>query len=114
MSNHATISLFDQEPYERTFKAIILDARDDLLALDRTMFYPAGGGQPGDSGTLRLKAGSVRVVETFRDEVNRSLIWHRVTMPIEGGVIGDAVDGAIDWEQRYDTNVLESKFTSMR
>ncbi|MEM5345147.1 alanyl-tRNA editing protein [Paraburkholderia azotifigens] len=99
MSEIATTSLFDQEPYERTFRASIIEVKEDLIALDRTLFYPAGGGQPGDSGELRTKQGSMRVVETFRDAVNRSLIWHRVDNSSE--TVGDAVDGAIDWEPRY-------------
>ena len=66
MPNFATIPLFDHDAYARSFSATVLDVRDDLIALDRTMFYPAGGGQPGDSGFLQLKSGTARVVETGR------------------------------------------------
>lgn len=101
MSNTGTIALFDHEPYEREFSAKVIEVRDDLVALDRTLFYPTGGGQPGDSGAFRSKHGTVRVLETFRDAVNRSLIWHRVATSSEAQGIGDIVEGSIDWEPRY-------------
>jgi len=102
MSNLATTPLFDHDAYAHNFSATVLEARDDLIALDRTMFYPSGGGQPGDSGLLHLKSGTARVVETFRDDANRAVIWHRVSTPSEAVDVGGAVDGAIDWEPRYE------------
>ena len=76
----------------RSFTATVTTVDGDRVALDRTAFYPTGGGQPHDTGTL---AGA-RVVEVRKegDEV-----WHA----LEGVVpdVGDTVTGEIDWERRY-------------
>ena len=67
------------------------------MALDRTAFYPTGGGQPHDTGTLEVLAG-VRAVVSVRKEGD--LVWHQ----LEGGEIpevGDPVSGTLDWERRH-------------
>ncbi len=74
-----------------------------LVAFDRTLFYPAGGGQPGDTGFITHANGSrARVVETHRDDTDRSLIWHRLEGDIETLAVGLTVTGDVDWEVRYD------------
>jgi misacylated tRNA(Ala) deacylase len=66
----------------------------DRIALDRTAFYPTGGGQPHDDGTL----GGVRVDDVVMDG---PVAWHHVVGPhsIQGG---DEVEGEIDWGRRHD------------
>jgi misacylated tRNA(Ala) deacylase len=97
-----TISLFDHEPYERSFHAAVVEVKDDLVALDRSLFYPSGGGQPGDLGMLNIEGErTFRVIETFRDEVDRSLIWHRLETPVDPRQCGGAISGEIDWDLRY-------------
>ena len=74
-----TRALFDEAPYQRTFTARVLAVSDQGVALDQTLFYPTGGGQPGDQGHLLLPDGSVvAVVGTQRDPLLRSMIWHQL------------------------------------
>jgi misacylated tRNA(Ala) deacylase len=54
------------DAYATTTKAEVLEVRDEGVVLDRTVFYPRGGGQPGDTGLLAWDAGSVQVVDTVR------------------------------------------------
>ncbi|HZQ83844.1 MAG TPA: alanyl-tRNA editing protein, partial [Acidimicrobiales bacterium] len=66
---------------------------EDRLALDRTVFYPTGGGQPHDTGTL----AGLRVTGVGKEGEQ---VWHTV----EGGpvpVVGDEVAGEIDWDRRH-------------
>ena len=66
--------------------------------LDRTVFYPNGGGQPGDQGVLRTTAGDVTIVDTLK---GANGIRHA---PVEGADLlaaGSQVTCAIDWARRY-------------
>jgi misacylated tRNA(Ala) deacylase len=99
-----TEPLFDRQPYLREAKGRVIAARADAIALDRTIFYPAGGGQPGDRGIVR-SATSERfmVVDTSRDRDDRALIWLHLDRPLDAGMAcGDEVATELDWERRYD------------
>ena len=85
--------LYLRDAYLTRFTATVTAVEGDRVALDRTAFYPTGGGQPHDTGVL----GGLRVtdVRTQGDEV-----WHTV----EGGAppaVGDEVEGNVDWERRH-------------
>jgi misacylated tRNA(Ala) deacylase len=90
--------LYLRDAYLTSFTATVVDVRsgDDAVAieLDRTAFYPTGGGQPHDTGTL---AG--RPVVDVRKEGQR--VWH--TLAGEGLVptVGDTVSGEVDWSRRH-------------
>ena len=88
-----TERLYYNDSYERAFEARVIGAEDGgrKIYLDRTAFYPASGGQPGDYGTLN----GIRVVEVV-DEEER--IAHVVESPLEA----QRVRGAIEWERRFD------------
>src|SRR5919205_544560 len=90
-----TERLFYDDPYLTTFEArVIARATRDgrpVVALDRTAFYPEGGGQPGDRGSL----DGVRVVDTQEDA---NLVWHL----LDGTLEEDDVTGAIGWPRRFD------------
>jgi misacylated tRNA(Ala) deacylase len=62
------------------------------VALDRTVFYPTGGGQPYDTGTL----GGAAVTEVRKEE---DLVWHTLDGPVPA--VGERVHGEIDWSRRY-------------
>jgi misacylated tRNA(Ala) deacylase len=87
-----TSGLFLHDAYLRDFTAVVVDVRDRAVVLDRTAFYPTGGGQPHDTG--RLDEAAVVDVRKADD-----VIWHTV----EGLVpaVGSTVQGEIDWERRY-------------
>ena len=63
-----------------------------LVTLDRTAFYPEGGGQPADHGVL----GGVTVTDVHEKD---GVIFHTCSGPVE---IGAAVEGSIDWTRRFD------------
>jgi misacylated tRNA(Ala) deacylase len=66
------------------------------VALDRTAFYPGGGGQPNDEGTL---ADGARTWKVTRVRKAGADVWHELDS--EPPVVGTSVRGAIDWERRY-------------
>lgn len=93
-----------RDPYVREFEATVERALDDRVVLDRTHFYPTGGGQPHDTGVLRAEDGSGdrwRVVDVEK----RDTIYH--TLEPQGETDAPApgpdtlVAGEIDWERRY-------------
>lgn len=98
-----TRPLFDELPYQHTFTARVLAVSALGVALEQTLFYPQGGGQPGDQGHLLLPDGSaVAVVDTQRDPLLRAIIWHQLE---EGSLVdiqaGMELQGCLDWERRY-------------
>jgi misacylated tRNA(Ala) deacylase len=85
--------LYLRDAYATHFSATVTDVRDDAIALDATLFYPTGGGQPHDTGVL----AGLQVVEV-RKEGND--VWHRVEgSPLPS--VGDTVDGDVDWDRRH-------------
>src|SRR5437867_6664699 len=91
-----TERLFQRDSYLKTFDARVTAVRPDGVVLDRTAFFPAGGGVLGDTGMLTGPAGSVPVVETVEDDGG---VLHRLERPGLG--VGDAVRGELDWPRRY-------------
>ena len=69
-------------------------------ALDGTVFYPEGGGQPADRGTLTLPDGATLNVTDVHE--HDGILWHSVDALPESAVPGTAVSGCIDWEWRFD------------
>jgi misacylated tRNA(Ala) deacylase len=95
----ATDPLFSTDAYLRSFEADVVevDAGKRLVALSRTAFYPGGGGQPHDVGTLRWDGGEAAVTAV---RSSGPLIWHE----LEGGDLPDPraeVEGDLDWERRH-------------
>ncbi len=90
-----TKKLFYDLPNEVEFEAMVLDYFDGMVVLDQTLFYPEGGGQPSDTGTLVTSESMVRVEEATKVG---EVILHRVT----GGPLkrGERVKGMVDEERR--------------
>ena len=88
--------LFRDDAYLRSCSATVVALHGDAVELDRTVFYPVGGGQPGDSGRL----GALRVADTRKSEDGE-----RVLHIVEPGAAlpqpGTPVEAKIDWERRY-------------
>lgn len=92
--------LFQQDAYLRACEARVVEADPEGVVLDRTVFYPLGGGQPGDTGVLRSADGRQwRVVDTRKGEAGR--ILHKLENDIAPPAVGDPVEAVIDWERRY-------------
>lgn len=92
-----TEALYYQDAYLQTFSATVLSCTEGKkglfsVVLDRTAFYPEGGGQPGDTGTLN----DIPVVDTRE---SGETIVHLCESPIEPGTV---VTGQIDWARRFD------------
>jgi misacylated tRNA(Ala) deacylase len=84
------------DPYAREFAAVVVATDGAWCALDRTAFYPGGGGQPPDRGTVEID-GAPAVVEDVRaDDDGR--VWHRLDRATSAGA---PVRGAIDWSWRH-------------
>ena len=93
----ATELLYLRDAYLREFDATVVDVRDDAVALDRTAFYPTGGGQPHDDGALRDERGDERAVTDVRKEGD--LVWH--TLDGAAPAVGSTVHGTVDWDRRH-------------
>ena len=93
--------LFRDDAYRRSCNARVVAIADGAIELDATVFYPAGGGQPGDSGELRLADGSrVRIADTRKSEPGERVLHVAepgVTLP----AVGALVEASIDWERRH-------------
>lgn len=87
--------LFRDDPYVRSCRATVVAVRDNVIELDRTVFYPTGGGQPGDTGRI----GALRVVDTLKGEGESVL--HAVEPGAALPAVGTSVEAEIDWERRH-------------
>lgn len=87
------------DAYLKEFDATISVVNGDQVALDRTAFYPRGGGQPSDQGVLRVSSENepYRVLEVKKQAGE---VWHRLDRAATFAV-GAAAQGSIDWERRY-------------
>lgn len=100
-----TQKYYEADAYRREADAVILAAEPDgrgggRLALDGTVFYPEGGGQPADHGTLTLPDGARLTVTDVHEQ--GGVIWHRVDALPDTAAPGTAVTGRIDWAWRFD------------
>ena len=94
---HATKRLYRDDPYLAEFDATVVNIvevdGERALVLDRTAFYPGGGGQPPDAG--RIGGAEVSTMLEQGEEIIH-------VVPAFGGKQGEAVSGIIDWDRRYD------------
>ena len=92
----STELLYLDDAYRRSVRSEVTAVDGDRVALDRTVFYPTGGGQPHDTGVLRGPAGASQVVEVRKQGPD---VWHTVEGPLPA--VGDQVEGEVDWERRH-------------
>lgn len=97
-----TERLYYRDPYLREFTARVIARREmdghPAVALDRTAFYPTGGGQPNDTGVLN----GIPVTDVVAEDGG---IWHLLGDEQPGQVglaVGDEVVGVLDWDRRFD------------
>lgn len=94
----ATDPLYHQDSYIRTFEARVVGVEGAAVALDRTAFFPGGGGQLADQGALiwegqRLPLSGL----SKRDDV----VWHALEAGAATPPVGADVTGELDWDFRY-------------
>lgn len=93
-----TEELFREDSYLKSCTAKVVSAGLDGVVLDRTVFYPTGGGQPGDSGTMTTGAGSLAITNTVKGEAG---ILHVLEEGAALPAAGEDVEVALDWDRRY-------------
>ncbi len=92
----STELLYLHDAYRQVFTATVVEVDGNRVRLDRTAFYPTGGGQPHDTGMLAGDAGDALVAEVVKQGPDA---WHT----LEGAVpaVGAVVTGTLDWERRH-------------
>jgi misacylated tRNA(Ala) deacylase len=93
--------VFRDDSYARSCPARVIGADGRGIRLDRTVFYPTGGGQPGDTGTLRLASGlAIAIVDTLKGDAPDEVIH----VPAPGSAVpepGVELVAEIDWRRRH-------------
>ncbi|MEO0720392.1 MAG: alanyl-tRNA editing protein, partial [Pseudomonadota bacterium] len=97
----STQALFRDDAYLRECEAKVLGVNDrGGVILDRSVFYPMGGGQPGDVGVLRWDGGETPIATTVKGEAPDEIVH----VPAEGAVVpqvGAEVEAVLDWPTRH-------------
>jgi len=96
-----TEELFREDSYLQSCEATVTAAGEGDIVLDRTVFYPMGGGQPGDTGLLRAADGrEVAIANCYKDRDSGD----HLHIPAEGApalAVGDTVTAEVDWQRRH-------------
>jgi misacylated tRNA(Ala) deacylase len=95
----ATERLYLHDDHALTAHATVVARADDSLAFDRSCFYPGGGGQPADTGTIALSGGATLAVTGIRAEPDGRL-WHLTDAPPPADAVGQAAALQVDGTRR--------------
>jgi misacylated tRNA(Ala) deacylase len=101
LARPATELIYATDAYRAQFDSEVID-RDETehaVALAATAFFPTGGGQPHDTGTLQLPSGPVAVTSVSHD--HGGVVWHTLFGGAELPDLGTSVSGVVDWDRRY-------------
>ncbi len=94
-----TEELFRKDSYVRECDAAVTAVDGRAVTVQRTVFYPLGGGQPGDTGSMSWPAGKARIADTRYGETGD--ILHLVDEGCPLPAVGDNVHLELDWDRRY-------------
>lgn len=94
-----TEQLFREDSYLKECDAVVVTVDDNAIVLDRTVFYPMGGGQPADTGTIHWDGGSATVIDTRYGD--GGAIRHIVAADAARPQAGGQVHVSIEWDRRY-------------
>ena len=95
-----TDRVFHADSYARQCDTVVTRSEPGIVELERTVFYPTGGGQPGDRGVLILEDGSrLTVIDTIKGE--GEAIVHRIADDALVPAPGTRLQAEIDWERRH-------------
>ena len=92
--------IFRRDAYAVRCQATVVAADERGLVLDRTVFYPTRGGQPGDTGTLRLGGAEIRLIDTIKGDGLDSVI-HVAEAGASLPAVGSTVEVEVDWDRRF-------------
>src|SRR3954469_8073420 len=91
--------LFRHDAYLKEADAIVTAQDERGVRLDRTIFYPTGGGQPGDTGVLRWDGGEAKILDALK--VDGGDVLHVLAPDAPKPPVGAKVHVTLDWERRY-------------
>ena len=91
--------LFRQDAYIKETDATVTAVEERGVRLDRSIFYPTGGGQPGDTGLLRWDGGEATVVDTVK--ADGSDVLHVLAPDAPRPAVGAKVHATLDWQRRH-------------
>jgi misacylated tRNA(Ala) deacylase len=94
-----TETLFRDDAYSKDCDAVVAGVDEDSIFLDRTVFYPQGGGQPGDAGSITWAGNRTTVIDTRYGDAGA--IRHIVTPGSRLPAVGSTVRATLDWDRRY-------------
>jgi len=90
--------LYLKDCYMKEFEATVLSVNENFIELDKTAFYPLGGGQPNDTGKLIVNEKEYIVNNVIKRD---GKVYHEISN-FDGGIkVNDKVKGVIDWDRRY-------------
>ncbi len=92
--------IYYQDSYQRTLTTTVTAVQADCIEFGTTIFYPLGGGQPGDQGTVSSHGASLRIVDT-RKGATADAISHQLESDAHDLKVGDQVTLELDWERRH-------------
>ena len=100
----ASLRLYKQDQYRVQNTAVVTcvahqDGMDQIVC-DQSVFFPEGGGQPSDIGTV-AKGDCVYNITAVHDESLEADVWHVTDAPVGTFAVGDEVELTIDWDQRF-------------
>ena len=98
-----TVELFRSDAYQVDCESTIVAVGENWIELDRTVFYPIGGGQPGDIGAIHLLSDNtvLDVTDTQKAADSDQGIRHMVTAVPASFAIGASVSARLDWPRRH-------------
>jgi misacylated tRNA(Ala) deacylase len=99
MNLSPTRRLYLDDGHTLRISAQVVAVRDSALALDRSCFYPGGGGQPPDEGTMRLHTGATLQLNRAHAD-DQGVVWHVTSSALPDNLVGAAVEIEVDRARR--------------
>lgn len=99
MQTPPTTRLYLQDDHCFETDASIVAVRESSIAFDQTCFYPGGGGQPPDQGSVRLSSGEVLDIVSVRADED-DILWHEVSSGLPAGLLGEPGRLTLDRDRR--------------
>jgi misacylated tRNA(Ala) deacylase len=96
-----TEAVFRSQPYLKSITATVVAADERGVQFDRTIFYPTGGGQPGDTGSMTLPGGKVVAIANTIKGTEFGDVVHVLAAGAANPALGENVTLTLDWERRH-------------
>ncbi|MCP4431006.1 MAG: alanyl-tRNA editing protein, partial [Gammaproteobacteria bacterium] len=96
-----TEKIFYQDSYQKTHSSTVARVMGNSVVFESTIFYPLGGGQPGDTGKVSIGDKAYRIIDTRFDEDRSSIVHFLDTEDLSHIQTGEKVDMELDWQRRH-------------